>query len=280
MAKEKDIWQAIAPDRVPYFAKFVSDYEHVRKLEGRGSATSEYYLELPFQDLTGRNSWQWSIRSRTHLYIVRNVLPSLAKVKNETLKVLDLGAGNGWLSYRLATLGHSPVAVDLLANDLDGLGAARHYNSALPKLFPRFQAELDNLPFTNGQFDCAIFNASFHYSENYLRTLTEAIRCLRPGGTVIIADSPTYSAESVGHQMVEERQKSFRKTFGFASDSLKNLEFLTPHIMRHLAVNLKLEWQTHKVWYGLRWASRPMFSRVKRRREPSQFFLYTAQVKR
>jgi SAM-dependent methyltransferase len=280
MAEENGIWQAIAPDRVQYFAKFVSEYEHVRKAEGRGSATSEYYLELPFQDLTGSNTWQWSIRSRTHLYIVRNVLPLLTKTKNETLNVLDLGAGNGWLSYRLATLGYSPVAVDLLANGFDGLGAARHYNSALPKLFPRFQAELDNLPFASNQFDCAIFNASFHYSENYQRTLTEAIRCLRPGGTVIIADSPTYSAESVGYQMVEERQKSFRKNFGFASDSLKNLEFLTPHIMRQLADSLKLEWQTHKIWYGFRWASRPMFSRVKRRREPSQFVIYTAQVKK
>jgi len=48
MAEENGIWQAIAPDRVQYFAKFVSEYEHVRKAEGRGSATSEYYLELPF----------------------------------------------------------------------------------------------------------------------------------------------------------------------------------------------------------------------------------------
>jgi SAM-dependent methyltransferase len=107
----------------------------------------------------------------------------------------------------LAQLGHHPIAVDLQTNSFDGLGAAIHYQHSLPKLFPRFQAELDRLPFANGQFDCAIFNASFHYSENYDRTLAETIRCLRPGGTIVIADSPLYSREEVGLQLVEERRK-------------------------------------------------------------------------
>ena len=40
------------------------------------------------------------------------------------LRILDLGAGNGWMSYRLALQGHLPIAVDLLTNDRDGLGAA------------------------------------------------------------------------------------------------------------------------------------------------------------
>jgi hypothetical protein len=40
-----------------------------------------------------------------------------------------------------------PIAVDLLTNDQDGLGAAEHFKQRLPLSFPRFQAELDNLPF-------------------------------------------------------------------------------------------------------------------------------------
>lgn len=280
MTQNRGVWQALPAERHKHFEQFMLEYEQVRKAEGRGSASSEFYLALPFRDLTRHNSWQWSIRTRTHLYIVRNILPTLRRKNNESLKILDLGAGNGWLSYRLAALGHSPTAVDLLTNEFDGLGAAHHYASAIPSLFPRFQAELDNLPFASDQFDCAIFNAAFHYSENYERTLSETMRCLRPGGTIIIADSPTYSGESVGRQMVVERQEMFRRSFGFASDSLNSSEFLTPQRLLELAAKLRLEWKTHKIWYGLRWASRPLLSRLKRRREPAEFLVYTGQVKR
>ena len=114
------------------------------------------------------------------------------------------------MSYRLACEGQASVAVDLLTNDQDGLGAAGHYTRSCPSLFPRFQAELDSLPFDDGQFDLAIFNSSFHYSENYGKTLAEALRCVRPGGTVVIADTPWYSDEESGQQMLDERRTRSR----------------------------------------------------------------------
>jgi len=61
------------------------------------------------------------------------------------------------MSYRLKLAGYLPVAVDLLINERDGLGAARHYRSRVPELFPRFQAELERLPFRDEQFDALIF---------------------------------------------------------------------------------------------------------------------------
>jgi SAM-dependent methyltransferase len=286
--QEAGIWCALPPARQRYFARFIQEYEHVRKQEGRGANSPEFYLQLPFRDLNGRNAWQWSIRARTFRYIARNILPELpATAPSKTLsnkgsvalKILDLGAGNGWMSYRLASLGHQPVAVDLLTNPFDGLGAAVHYQSALSKFFPRFQAELDHLPFADNQFDCAIFNASFHYSENYKRTLAEAMRCLAPGGTIIIADTPTYSLESSGQQMLEERRQSFQKKFGVKSDSLESGEYLTPARLLGLEAKLELEWRVHRVWYGFRWALRPLRCRLKNRREPSQFRIYVAQVK-
>jgi ubiquinone/menaquinone biosynthesis C-methylase UbiE len=277
--QEQGIWFTLTLRREAHFARFVKEYGQIRKAEGRGSTDAEFYLALPFRDLTSNNSWQWAIRGKTFRYIEQAILPTLSQKANSPLTILDLGAGNGWMSHRLACLGHRPVAVDLLTNSYDGLGAASHYHRVLPELFPRFQAELDNLPFADAQFDCAIFNASFHYSENYDRTLTEAVRCLRPGGTILIADSPTYSTESSGQQMRQERQDNFLKRFGFRSDALDSCEYLTPERLTALEVRHDLEWTAHRVWYGMRWAWRPWLAKWKKRREPSQFVLYTAEVK-
>jgi SAM-dependent methyltransferase len=169
--------------------------------------------------------------------------------------------------------------VDLLDNCLDGLGAARHYHSRVPKLFPRFRAELDKLPFDGGQFDLAIFNASFHYSEDYLVTLGEALRCVRRPGYVVIADTPWYSSEESGDTMVRERRESFIEKFGFASDALPSLEFLTDARLQALASRFNLRWQRLDPNYGLRWRLRPAIAKIRRRREPSRFRIYIAEVK-
>jgi SAM-dependent methyltransferase len=279
MVQERSIWLALAKNRENHFEEFIRNYEAVRKAEGRGSEDPDFYLSLPYRDRTERNSWQWTIRARTYKYIERKVLPEIERHSSQVLSVLDLGAGNGWLSYRLASLGHRPIAVDLQTNPFDGLGAVTHYQHALPMLFPRFRAELDRLPFARRQFDCAIFNASFHYSENYDTTLAEALRCIRVGGTVVIADTPFYTRDEHGQQMLRERRQFFQQQFGLSSESLASREYLTRETIAALEVRHNLQWKTHDVWYGLRWACRPLVASVRRRREPSKFRIYTAQVR-
>jgi SAM-dependent methyltransferase len=279
LAQRQNIWLALARSREPYFQRFVREYEMVRRAEGRGSENEQFYLSLPFADRTGRNSWQWSIRARTYKYLEQTILPQMRSDAAGASSILDLGAGNGWLSYRLATLGHRPLAFDLLTNSFDGLGAAAHYRHALPMLFPRVQGELDRLPFESGQFDGAIFNASFHYSENYDRTLAEAIRCLRPGGLLVIADSPFYTRDESGQQMLSERRSQFQKKYGSSCHSLDSKEYLTKDMLLALEARHSIEWTTHDVWYGFRWAMRPLLARLRNQREPSQFRIYTARVR-
>ncbi len=272
------IWRALVPQREGYFRQFMHEYQHVRAREGRGSSSPDYYLSLPYADLTGRNAWQWSIRAISFRYLLRNILSGIESRVARPLDILDIGAGNGWLSYRLAQLGHLPVAVDLLDNDADGLGAARHYYGSLGWLFPRFQAEMDRLPFADAQFDVAIFNAALHYSEDYCATLREAVRCLRPGGHLLIIDSPFYRSEESGYRMVDERKRQFTRAFGFASDSIDSREFLTAAALAEVSASLGLRWKVRKPWYGVKWALRPVKARVLRRREPSNFYLFWAEV--
>jgi SAM-dependent methyltransferase len=275
---DNDIWRALPPGRALHFRRFIRDYEKVRALEGRGSSSAEYYLALPFKDVTGRNSWQWKIRARTFLHLEQQVLPGIERAHPDGLDVLDIGAGNCWLSYRLALRGHRPVALDLLDNESDGLGAGEYYLADLPARFPRFQAEMDVLPFAEDQFDVAIFNASLHYSVDYRRTLTEVLRCLRRPGYLIIADSPHYLREQDGQQMVTEKPSGFEKKFGLNSDSIPAREYLTPAVLDYLAKELGLEWNVQRPWYGLDWAMRPIKARLLGRRRPSNFYVFWARV--
>jgi SAM-dependent methyltransferase len=142
---------------------------------------------------------------------------------------------------------------------------------------PRFQAELQNLPFCNDQFDAAVFNASFHYSEDYEKTLIEVLRCLKRGGRLIIMDTPWYSSEPSGEQMVAERHALFERKYETASDSIKSMEFLTDARLHRLEQVLSIEWRIHRPWYGWRWAMRPWIAKLLGRREPSQFRIYVAR---
>src|SRR5579862_6004940 len=271
---QNGVWKALPSKRAAHFAQFMREYQVVREAEGRVSNNPEYYLALPYQDLSGHNREQWAIRAQTYRFIERKIISRIESRTGRELKILDLGAGNGWMSYRLALRSHRPVAIDLLGSEVDGLAAAVHYRKKVPQLFPRFQADLSHLPFADSQFDLAIFNASFHYAEDYVETLGEAIRCLHPGGTVIIADTAWYKRDTSGRQMLAERQRVFTERFGFPSDGLASLEYLTDERLAVLAKHFSLRWRTYSPFYGIGWLMRPALAKLKGRREPSRFRIY------
>src|SRR5271156_6235727 len=49
----RGVWQTLLPEREAYFERFVGDYQYIRAAEGRGSNSDDYYLALPFRDLSG-----------------------------------------------------------------------------------------------------------------------------------------------------------------------------------------------------------------------------------
>jgi SAM-dependent methyltransferase len=249
--------------------QFLKEYGTVRHAEGRGSNEAAYYLELPFRDITRRNEAQWKIRSRSFEYLQQRVFPRLRRELGQRLDIIDIGAGNCWMSHRLATAGHRPVAIDIFADPHDGLRAARHY----PIHFPVVEAEFDQMPFDNKSFDIALFNASVHYSANVVGTLKAAMACLRPNGRILIVDSPIYAHPEHGERMKRERKARFEQQYGFCSDVLHSREYLDVPLLDDLARTLKIAWRIHRPWYGWRWRFRPMKAWFLRRRPPSNFWI-------
>lgn len=261
------IWRFLPPDRRAHYEPFMREYQIVRQAEGRGSTDDAYYRSLPFIDLTGQFSADWQIRARSFRTFLRDVLQPMERTRPQPLRVIDLGAGNGWLSYRLARRGHGVAAVDLIDNPSDGLGAYRHYDAD----FTPVQAEFDRLPFVDRHIDLVIFNASLHYSTRYETTLGEALRVLTPAGQIVILDSPVYRSASSGAEMVREREAAFTQKVGFPSNALPSENYLTDQRVSDLSETLRLRWQFIQPFYGWRWLLRPLKARLLRRREPARF---------
>lgn len=263
--QEDGIWRFLLPERESHYARFIADYETVRRFEGRGSPKASYYRSLPFMDLSGKFSEDWKIRAASY-----RVLENLILQNNKSGCIVDLGAGNGWLSNRLASLGYQVNAVDLLVNPEDGLGARRHYEHQ----FTCVQSEFAQLPFPDSSISVVIYNASFHYSESYEDTLHEAFRVLEALGRVIIMDSPVYSDRKSGEKMLDERRSGFLSRYGFASDSIKSEGYLTYQRMAELSSKFGVTWQHIRPFYGIRWALRPWLARLRGGREPAEFGLW------
>jgi SAM-dependent methyltransferase len=253
--------------------RFLEDYRRIRHAEGRGSDASEYYRALPNCDPSDPNAAMWAMRSRTFSFFVKEILEPLEIRYQKPLDVLDLGAGNCWLSHRLAARGHRPIAVDIFTDERDGLGAARHY----PNVFPVIESDFDCVPLPAKSFDLAIFNASFHYSVDYFRTLAEVRRCLTPSGLFVILDTPVYRLREHGTRMVEEKHASFLRQYGFRSDALPSIDFLDLSTIQALREGLRIDWRIFKPWYGWNWHLRPLKAFLQRRRPPSKFWIHTGR---
>lgn len=281
---EGGIWRFLPPERAAALAHFQQEYETVRRSEGRGSEDPAFYRSLPFvaeknqqisqmDDKKSDKSAQslinngWGERAQRFEILVERVVRPLESKWKRPLKILDLGAGNGWLSNRLAARGHTLAAVDLSVNEWDGLAARRYYETE----FVCLQAEFDHLPLDDHQADLVIFNASFHYSVSYERTLREALRVLRPEGAVVVMDTAVYQHQSSGRQMVAEREAAFLRQFGFASNALPLENFLTYGRIQELALTVGVAWQF--VWPIPAWRRlvRWLKVRLRRQREPSKF---------
>jgi SAM-dependent methyltransferase len=269
-----------AASQAEALARFRNMYGAHRAAEGRGAGGAAELLALPYLE-HGPQAPQWRVRSRTYDAFVAKVLTPMAKELGRPLRLLDLGAGNGWLSYRAATLGHASTAVDVRDDAVDGLGAAAGYDPHLPKPLEKVVASFDALPVRGGSCDVAVFNASLHYALDLEATLREAVRTVRPGGRIAILDSPFYRRAADGEAMVAEKRREAARRFGERADALVSLpfiEFLTRARLAEASAALGLKWTRHRVRYPLSYERRPLVALLRRRRAPSRFDLWECTV--
>lgn len=101
----------------------------------------------------------------------------------KTLKILDLGCGNGIASYGFASLGHEVISIDPDLSEDVGLGATSKLASILTcGSISTFQSFAESLPFDDATFDIVYARQCLHHFSDLQKGLFESSRVLKKGG--------------------------------------------------------------------------------------------------
>ena len=259
--------------------RFRTAYAEHRASEGRGLGGGDEVRSLPYV-CSGAAAVQWRVRARSFERFISMVLDPLAReVAPRPLHLLDLGAGNAWLSCRVRALGHRATAVDLRVDDIDGLGVLEGDASGPAAPPDRVAGSFEALPITDDAADIAVFNAAIHYALDLGRALAEACRVVRAGGHIVVIDSPFYDSAAHGEAMVAQKHARARAQFGrLAPDllALPFIEFLTADGLARASEPFGLAWRRHRVRYPLGYELRPLLAKLRGRRVPSRFDVWEA----
>jgi SAM-dependent methyltransferase len=223
---------------------------------------------LPCVPATHPRATEWRIRQESFCELERRALAG-----RRALSILDLGAGNGWLSHRLARLGHRVAALDWWDDDEDGLGVCRYYEAPISCV----QADFDALPFAPSQFDVVVFNGSLHYAPDVRATLNRARRVLSPGGVLAVMDSPMFRDDADGHRMVSDKLAQFRTRYGLTDIVHPSVGFLTEAMLARAAQTIALRGRFYPSRGPLVWRARRRLSSIRMRRAAAAFGVWVAQ---
>jgi SAM-dependent methyltransferase len=261
------VYRFLSSERAEAAEPFQRQYRAVRARDGYRPTAPEYYRTLPDVTRDDPRAGQWRIRRESYVYLQRHALPACP------VRALDLGAGSGWLSHRLAAIGHRMVAVDRLDDEADGLGACRHY----PVSFVAVQADFDALPFEPSQFDLVVFDGSLHYSPDPAATLVEATRMLASDGAIAVMDSPMFARERDGHAMVADELRRIETAHGFSSVVRAGVGFLTFAALDRAASSHGLRSRFFQSAGPIGWRVRRQLARLRLRRAPAAFGVWVAR---
>ena len=131
-----------------------------------------------------------------------------------SMKVADLGCGEGYLTIEAARWATRVIAVDrsdLVLKRARALARRRHVANVIWK-----RGELEKLPIHDAAVDVAMLSQALHHAQNAVRAVGEAARVTVPGGRVLVLDLRRHHEEWVRGKLGDRR-------LGFEDDELKRL---------------------------------------------------------
>lgn len=181
-------------------------YLKVREKEGRLYA-DDVVAKLPFFAKNHVLSNEWNARFKS-----AKRLRTYLSQKESSLKILDLGCGNGWLSNFLAQ-GHSVIGID--QNTFELKQAARVF--AKNKKLSFLEADIFSAPFLKESFDIILLASAVQYFPDLTNLLQTLFHYLKPNGEIHILDSAFYAQAEI--QQAIRRSEAYYASLGFAEMS-------------------------------------------------------------
>ncbi len=125
--------------------------------------------------------------------------------------VLEVGAGTGFFTINLALAGCLDGA-ELHATDIsDGMLEVCAKNGVAQGLdIATRQGDAEALPYDDASFDLVLGHAVFHHLPVPALALAEALRVLKPGGTLVIAGEPTELGDRLSWAVKRTTWRTFR----------------------------------------------------------------------
>ncbi len=201
------VHRLLPEDRRRELLPYLELYRRVRRDEGRIAEAG-----LPEVPRGHPHHSEWRQRAR-HFKIAMEL--ATKRLRPAPWRVLEAGAGSSWLSQRLLLAGHQVVATDVNLDEADGLLAPNRF-LASPTLLPRAEAEMESLPFEPGLFDLVVVAGALHHAARLGRALLEMRRVTRPGGLVLVVDSPVYGRRADGEATVARAMDDLGRRYGVA----------------------------------------------------------------
>jgi ubiquinone/menaquinone biosynthesis C-methylase UbiE len=203
----------ISPSAEIKFADFEKNYLEVREKEKRVLGIDEI-RKLPYVELTSPDYGLWKTRRHNinrFLKYLQTKKPAYPRTDSDeaggTLKILDVGCGNGFFTNLMQIQGHQVTGLDVnlveLKQAVEAFGSSK-ITWVYADIFS------DQLP--GNKFDIITFCCSFQYFKNPAQLLKLCKELLNPDGEIHIIDSPFYSENEI--EAAQSRSKSYFHTMG------------------------------------------------------------------
>ncbi len=189
---------------------FEKQYSRLRQQEGR-IYTDEEVARLPEISKEHTHYKEWQVRKQSSRRLIKYLQKKVSEEANEqSVKFLEIGCGNGWLSHQLTTIpGAKVLGTDINFSELQQAGRVFFNIPNLHFIYANIESDV----FEDKQFDFIIFAASIQYFESFVETIRKILRLLKPGGEIHILDSPFYQTSELGAARL--RSSLYFESIGF-----------------------------------------------------------------
>jgi 2-polyprenyl-3-methyl-5-hydroxy-6-metoxy-1,4-benzoquinol methylase len=168
---ESGVYQVLGLKQKEFLAEYLPKFSVYRQ-SAYSKINAENINNLPFVDF---DKGLWKLR-KYDLELISEFLP------NQSAKILDIGAWNGWLSHQLAKKANQVTAIDYFIEPFDGLQSINYYQHK----FIAIQMSPLEVGLIKTKFDIIVLNRCLAYIPKIEMYLEQLKSMLNPKGKIII----------------------------------------------------------------------------------------------